>query len=442
MNWINNQFKTVDNSNLILFRIVFGFLLFAETLGAILTGWVRRVLIEPDFTFTLIGLEWMQPPDGFFMYGYFTVMAVCGILVMLGLYYRPAIILFTIMWAIAYWMQKSSYNNHYYFLILLGAFMAILPANKYASLDVTRQPSLKNLTCPKWCYTIFIIQMWIVYTYASVHKIYPGWMEGEFIAMNFAGKADYPIIGSLLQEDWLQKMIVVGGIVFDGLVVYLMLFRKTRMAAFSIGVIFHLFNSAVFQIGVFPYLMIGLAVFFFEPESIRKRFFKKKPVLENLKLEKVKITPRQGYFAYAIITYFIIQIALPLRNHLYEGNVFYTEEGHRLSWRMMLRYKTGRCSFEVTNPENDSTWVVQPRDFLVAKQARSMAGKPDMIWQFAQYLESQYQKEGFQEIEIRANSRVRLNSGPYHQLIDPEVDLTAVPWEPFRHSDWILSPQD
>jgi len=320
--------------------------------------------------------------------------------------------------------------------------MAILPANKYASLDVKRKPSLKSITCPKWCYTIFIIQMWIVYTYASVHKIYPGWMEGEFIAMNFAGKADYPIIGSLLQEDWLQKMIVVGGIVFDGLVVYLMLFRKTRMAAFSLGVIFHLFNSAVFQIGIFPYLMIGLAVFFFEPESIRKRFFKKKPILENLKLGKVKITPRQGYFAYALIVYFIIQIALPLRNHLYEGNVFYTEEGHRLSWRMMLRYKTGRCSFEVTNPENDSTWVVQPRDFLAAKQARSMAGKLDMIWQFAQYLERQYEREGFQEIEIRANSTVRLNSGPYHQLIDPEVDLTAVPWEPFRHSNWILSPQD
>ena len=120
------------------------------------------------------------------MYLYFSLMAICGILIMIGLYYRPAIILSTILWAITYWMQKSSYNNHYYFLILLGVFISILPANKYAALDAKRNPSLKPLSCPKWCYIIFIIQMWIVYTYASLHKIYPGWIEGDFIAMNFA----------------------------------------------------------------------------------------------------------------------------------------------------------------------------------------------------------------------------------------------------------------
>ena len=133
--------------------------------------------------------------------------------------------------------------------------------------------ALKPLSCPKWCYIIFIIQMWIVYTYASLHKIYPGWIEGDFIAMNFAGKKDYPIIGSLLQDTWLQQMVVIGGILFDRLVVYLMLF-KTRMVTFSIGIFFHLFNSIVFQIGIFPYLMIGLTVFFFDLENIRKQFFK------------------------------------------------------------------------------------------------------------------------------------------------------------------------
>ncbi len=399
-------------------------------------------MIEPDFNFTLIGLEWMQPPDGSFMYFYFIAMAVCGILVMIGLYYRPAIILFTILWTISYWMQKTAYNNHYYFLILLGVFMAILPANTYASYDAKRNPSIKSLSCPKWCYTIFIIQMWIVYSFASIHKLYPGWIDGDFISMNFAGKADMPIIGSILQEEWLQQLIVIGGIVFDGLVVYFMLWKRTRMAAFSIGIFFHLFNSVVFQIGIFPYLMIGLAAFFFEPETIRKRFFKKKPVFSIKQSPQTNLSTKQKYLAYSLILYFIVQIGLPLRNHLYEGNVFYTEEGHRLSWRMMLRYKIGRCTFEVTNPKNDSTWVVNPFDHLQPKQARGMSGKPDMIWQFAQYLESKYQQEGLENVEIRTMSFVRLNSGPYHKLIDPEVDLTSVPWERFKHSDWILSPED
>ena len=442
MKFISNQFQQVDNSNLILFRIVFGFLLFAETLGAILTGWVRRVMIEPEFNFTLIGLEWMQPPAGNFMYFYYCAMAVCGLLVMVGLYYRPAIILFTVLWAVTYWMQKSSYNNHYYFLILLGAFMAILPANKYASIDAKRTPNIKSLSCPKWCYSVFILQMWIVYTYASLHKLYPGWIDGDFIEMNFAGKANLPIIGSLLQEKWLQQMVVIGGIAFDGLVVCFMLWKRTRLAAFSIGLFFHLFNSAVFQIGIFPYLMIGLAVFFFEPETIRKRFFKKKPIFEIEENKAISLSPKQKYLAYALILYFVFQVALPLRNHLFEGNVFYTEEGHRLSWRMMLRYKIGRCTFEVTNPQNDSTWVVNPNDYLVPKQVRSMAGKPDMIWQFAQHIENQYKLDGYNDVEVRAISSVRLNSGPYHTLIDSETDLTSVPWDRFKHSEWILSPKD
>ena len=39
--------------------------------------------------------------------------------------------------------------------------------------------------------------------------------------------------------------------------------------------------------------------------------------------------------------YFIIQIALPLRHLAIKDDVLWTEEGHRLSWRMMLRSKTG-----------------------------------------------------------------------------------------------------
>ena len=214
------------------------------------------------------------------------------------------------------------------------------------------------------------------------------------------------------------------------------------MAAFLVGLIFHLFNSVVFQIGIFPYLMIGLAVFFFDPETIRKRFFKSKPGISKEIIVPSVLTKKQQYLAYMLIAYFVWQIALPLRNHLYDGNVFYTEEGHRLSWRMMLRYKSGNISYQVNETHSDSTWIVKPRDFLVPKQARSVAGKPDMIWQFAQYLERTYQKEGIKDVEVRAISKVRLNSGPYITLIDPETDLTSVPWERFKHSDWILYPED
>ena len=109
-------FKRIDNAPLIIFRIFFGLLLAAESFGAIATGWVRRVFVDAQFTFSHIGMEWLQPLPGNGMYFYFVVMGISGILVMLGYRYRLSLLTFTILWAGVYFMQKSSYNNHYYLL--------------------------------------------------------------------------------------------------------------------------------------------------------------------------------------------------------------------------------------------------------------------------------------------------------------------------------------
>lgn len=440
MIWIRKQFQPVDNSPLILFRMIFGLLIFAESFGAIITGWVRQVLIEPDFNFTLIGFEWLQAPDGYAMYIHFGLMAICGLMVMLGFYYRAGVAGFTILWTMVYWMQKSSYNNHYYFLILLCIFMLIIPAHAYASLDAKRNSSIVSNTCPRWCITIFILQMWIVFTFAATHKFYPGWLEGEFISMNFLGKSNYWLIGDLLQKPWLEEAVIYGGIVFDGLIIYFLLYKKTRVPAFIISIVFHLFNSIVFQIGIFPYLMIGLTVFFFEPELIRKIFFKKKPIVTYNTLLIPQISVKRASIAFIFLCYFILQLYLPLRHYLYKGDVFYTEEGHRLAWRMMLRYKTGNLTYQITSTDSDSTWTVKPNEFLTSRQSRAIVGKPDMIWQFAQYLDNHYQEIGVGDVEVRALAYIRLNKQPVVRLIDGQVDLSEVRWESLKHSDWILSP--
>lgn len=374
------------------------------------------------------------------MYFYFGAMGLCGLMVMLGFYYRIGMAGFTILWTIVYWMQKSAYNNHYYFLILLCLFMLVVPAHAYASLDSKRWNSVISTTCPRWCLSIFIIQIWIVYTFAAIHKFYPGWLDGEFIQMNFSGKSNYWLVGNLLQKEWLQKLVVLGGIAFDGLIFYFLIFRKTRKAAFIISILFHLFNSAVFQIGIFPYLMIGLTVFFFEPEAIRKIFFKKKPIVNYASLALPRMNVGRLLLSLLLLCHFAFQLYLPLRHHLYKGDVFYTEEGHRLAWRMMLRFKSGTVNFKVKSVERDSTWVVNPREILTPKQSRAMPGKPDMVWQFAQYLDKKYKKEGLGDVEVYAEGKARLNSGPLYEMVDRKVDLSSVKWQSMKHADWILQP--
>ena len=181
-------FQRVDNSSLIVFRICFGFLITLEAWGAIFTGWIRRTLIEPQFTFNFIGFDFLQPLPGNGMYFYYGLMGLLGVFVMIGYKYKWSISGYTLMWTCVYLMQKSSYNNHYYLLILILIFMLIVPANTYASVDVKLNPKLKQISMPRWVVLFIVFQLWIVYTYASVAKLYPDWLSGEVPAMLMKGK--------------------------------------------------------------------------------------------------------------------------------------------------------------------------------------------------------------------------------------------------------------
>ena len=427
-------FKHIDNSALIIFRIIFGLLCFLESVGAIFTGWVKITMISPQHTFSFMDFEWLQPLPGYWMYAYYVLMGVFGLFIMLGYRYRFSALAFTVLWAGTYFMQKSSYNNHYYLLMLLSGLMIFQPANKYLSLDIKRNPSIVSYSMPRWSAWIFILQMFIVYTYGSINKIYPDWLNLNVMKVLMQGKKHYVLVGNLLQETWLQYFLAYGGILFDGLVIPLLLIKKTRKLAFFASVFFHLFNSFIFQVGIFPYLSLAFCLFFFSQETIHKLFLKRKPFYDQ---GEVIVPKKAPIFKTLFITYFVIQLLLPVRHYFIKGEVFWTEEGHRMSWRMMLRAKHGLATYIVVDKNSGKQDTIRLENYLTPKQIRSASTKPDVIWQFAQRLKNIYSEKG-QDVSVFVKSRVSLNGGKYKPLIDPTIDLTTVPWEPFKHSDWIL----
>ncbi|WP_370000879.1 HTTM domain-containing protein [Winogradskyella sp.] len=430
----NFLFKHIDNSGLIVFRIIFGMLCALEAIGAVFTGWIRRTLIEPDFTFSFIGFEWLQPLPGNWMYAYYIVMGIFGLLIMVGYKYRFSMFMFATMWTATYLMQKSSYNNHYYLLFILSYLMVFLPANRYASLDVKLNPSLKRISMPSWCKWVFVVQLFILYTYASIAKLYPDWLDASVPALLMRSKADYPIIGGLLQQNWIHYGIAYGGILFDGLIIPLLLFKPTRKYAFFASIFFHLFNSIVFQIGIFPYLSLAFSLFFFEPKTIRDIFLKKKPYYNS---DEVIIPKYGNILVYFFTVYFLVHIALPLRHHFFKDDVLWTEEGHRLSWRMMLRAKSGNTRYRVIDEATNQQIPIKLDDYLTKKQQRGASTKPDIIWQFAQHLKKDFAKKG-KSVKVYVRSHVSVNGKPSKQLIDPNVDLANEEWHHFKHHDWIL----
>jgi hypothetical protein len=105
---------------------------------------------------------------------------------------------------------------------------------------------------------------------------------------------------------------------------------------------------------------------------------------------------------------------------------------------MKLRDKSSEGFFLVTDAKSGEEWVVDPREYLSSTQTSKMASRPEMILQFAHYLEERAREDGHQDVEVRANIVSSLNGRPPQRLVDPTVDLTRVrrPW--IGHALWIL----
>ena len=432
-------FKHIDNTGLVLWRVIFGLLISVEAFGAIATGWVRRTLVEPDFTFNFIGFDFIQPLPGDGMYYYFVLMGIFGILVMLGYKYRFGMFCYALMWTAVYLMQKTSYNNHYYLMMLLCWLMVFLPANGRLSLDSKISPHLRSASVARWAYLVIILQVWLVFTYASIAKWYPDWIDGTIVALFMKGKMDYWLIGDFLQLEWVHFTIAYVGILFDLLIVPLLLLKRTRVFGFIVSIFFHLFNSIVFQVGIFPYMSIAFALFFFSSEVLQKRFLLKK---ELYTVGKIIIPKYKKLLIGVFSIYFLIQIGLPLRHWAFRDDVLWTEEGHRLSWRMMLRSKNGLLTIYTEDKETGERNNYDYRKLLTKKQYRSVKAKPDLIWQLAQHIKQLEAIKG-KDVAVYTTTRIKVNGGEYFPLIDPKIDLATEPWQPFRHHDWILpSPKD
>ena len=448
-------YQPIDIAPLVVFRILFGMLLFAEAFGAMLTGWVQQVFIEPQFTFSHIGFEWLQPLPGVGMYFYFSLLAVLGLFIAAGFYYRISMLLYAVLWLGVYLMQKTSYNNHYYLLVLLNFIMVFMPAERYFSFDARRKPEITSEVVPYWTSVVFVLQIGVVYTFAAIAKLYPDWLQGITTAHFFDYRSsvlpdwlivDMPVLSGMLSGfsfiydiPGINYFVAYTAILFDLLIVPGLVWKKTRRFTFILALVFHLFNSFTFGIGIFPYLALALCIFCFDPEKVRRLFMPRKvPVIKSEIY--ILLTRRHSWGMFAFACYFLWQVLLPLRHHLFDGEVLWNEAGHRLSWRMMLRSKSGKLTI-VANLDGKEEYV-KLNNYLTRKQQAKLKVQPDFMWQFAQRLKNEYKKQGYKEISLNYDSFVRVNGKPSQRFVDKDVDLSKEEWNTFNSQRWILPYKD
>jgi len=218
-----------------------------------------------------------------------------------------------------------------------------------------------------------------------------------------------------------------------------LLWKRTRIVTYGILVTFHVLNSQLFSIGIFPWFMIFATLIFFDPSWPR--------LIKKIKITKPQrksssLTKNQKIVLSLFLIFMIFQIAMPLRHYAYPGNVSWTEEGHNFSWHMKLRDKdTEYLEFFATDPITGETWDIDPSDELTERQVSKMSTRPDMIHQYAHHLAEEFRDEGYDEIEITVDVISSLNGRDSQQLIDPSVNLAEYPITILPKS-WIVPLED
>lgn len=430
--------RPVSIAPLATFRIMFGLLMLCSMARFWAKGWITTLYVTPTFYFTYWGFEWVQPLGDTGMHLLFFTLIVASLLITLGLSYRPAIVIFFLGFTYVELLDVTTYLNHYYFVSLVSFLMIFLPANRDYSLDARWGLVARRSLTPLWTIGIIRFQMGLVYVFAGLAKLNADWLlRAEPLKTWLPAKSHLPWVGAFMYDERVAYLFAWFGAGYDLFIVFFLLNPKTRPVAYLIVLVFHGATALFFpMIGMFPYVMIVSSLIFFSGDFHTR-------LLSYLAFSSKPIATGTYQFTYKktatvlLGLYLVFQLMIPLRFLLYPGKLFWTEQGYRFSWRVMLMEKAGAAYFTVKDQSGTQSYAVENGKYLTPLQEKMMSTQPDLILKYAHYLAGVFEKKGLESPQVYAEVYVTLNGEPSRLYVDSTVNLAAkqLSWYPY---DWVV----
>ncbi len=421
-------FKEVSIAPLVVFRMVFGGLLFYSTYRTYEKGWIKEMYIDPSYHFSFF--EWLSPLRGNGMYWIYALLALTSICIVLGLFYRLSTISFFVLFTYCELIDKTYYLNHYYLVSILVFWMIWIPAHRCFSIDTLLFPKIKSTSCYLWHIVVFKIQLSMVYFFAGIAKINTDWLfNAQPMATWLPGLYEIPLLGKIVHHKELAFLFSWIGCLYDTSIWIFLWFKRSRAFAYLCVIIFHILTAILFpRIGMFPYIMITATLIFFSAEW-HERILK----LLNVHLQKGEVLLSSTSFQInkslisgALLVYFIVQLFLPIRYLQYPGNLFWHEQGYRFSWRVMLMEKNGLTNIILKDPVKNERKEVDQNLYLTPFQKQQMRTQPDMLIQFANHLGDEFFSKNGYAPEVYIKSRVSLNGRRSQVFTNDTLNLVGV----------------
>ena len=391
MLWVRLQTRLgapVNGASLAAFRFALGMVmsleaysLFQPNVAAINTGLspLQTYFTGPDikFHFSYEGFQWIPLLPAQWIYVLVGLQALAGVTMAVGLCYRLSAALVFLAWGYLFAVEstRTYWQSHYYLELLLTFLMIWMPAARRYSIDawLTRERNLPR-TVPYWTIILLRGQLVIAYFYAGVAKLNADWLldavPTRWVLAQPGLLSSYEkylppswleSIRAILHTPWIAYFINYAGVSFDLSVGFFLLFRRTRLVAMILLLLFHATNHFIIfdDIGWFPLVGITTASVFFDPnwpEHIWNRWRARRSAKpEQRKGSKTKAArpspekmrhaePGPAPFcssgaASLLSTWFVLiwllwQTLLPLRHFLIPADSRFTYEGQSFSWRL------------------------------------------------------------------------------------------------------------
>ena len=470
-------FEPVDSAILVYLRVIvgLGILYWAYSYTKpvayddILLPFYDIAFLKPRFLFKYAGFEWVKLWPGNGIAWHFLITKIAAVGLVLGLLTRvsAAILCFSIAYVLL--VERHIYLNHYYLLSCVAGLMVFLPVGGRWSVDRKLGIERERRLVPKWHLWLVQFQLGIPYFFGAIAKMNADWLQGQPGGIMLQDRTHVPLVETFLQVPHAGLLFSYGGLFYDLLVVPMLLYRRTRMLAVLGSIGFHLSNSQLFHIGVFPWFMLAALLIFFPWDWfphwvgwIRSKY-SDHPLSYSAARDKVRtdrdaaifaldeekrkepsgrqakwFTPAAGMKTWGFrlaLTYVVIQLLLPIRPWILPGNPSWNERGQRFAWRMMLRQKVTLTTFRVEAP-NGAYQFFPARTVMTYYQMSRAERNPELVRQAAVELKKMAESTGTKDAKIYCLALVSLNGRRPVPLVDPTIDLTTVR-RGWLHDPWV-----
>ncbi|XP_053663892.1 vitamin K-dependent gamma-carboxylase [Anopheles marshallii] len=376
-----------------------------------------------------------------------------------GYRFRTSAAIFTGTYWYVFLLDKSAWNNHSYLYGLLGTIFLFTDANRCWSFDAWHNPPGAQ-TVPFWNYFILKFQFFVLYFVAGLKKLCREWLSGYAMTNLSYHWVFYPF--RALLGPHLTDLLIVHwfGCIFDTTVVFFLVYGPTRKLATLFASAFHLMNSRLFHIGMFPWVCLSQLPLYYSFSWPRRTLladgaqttFKNEPTDEHTFRREGNPTPnrrRRQWTMVAMLAYCSLQLFLPYSHFLTKGYNNWTNGLYGYSWDMMVHaWDTIMIGIRVVDRQNpDRVHYVEPFAFTDNDRWTKHA---DMAVQFARCIERNVQQEApklwttrpgvppHPNVSIHFDIWCSMNGRFQQRIFDPNVDILQAPWSPFEPVQWVL----